>query len=104
MNMAQFCVDCGVYDHTDSPKCPQCGAVDQKPVEYNPLKENRRVNFEKLEEMEYEVISRRRYIWNLLVGKFQFELKRGRRLRLAFILVLTILITYVIVVLIRQLI
>ena len=96
--MAQFCLDCGAYDHTDSPQCPQCGADDRKPVEYNPLKESRRINFEKLEEMEYEVTSRRRYVWNLVGGKLQFVLKRGRRRRLAFILVLTILITFVAVV------
>jgi hypothetical protein len=104
MNMAQFCVDCGAYDNTDSPQCPQCGAEDHKPVEYNPLKEIRRINFKKLEEMEYEVVSRRQYIWNLLVGKLQFAIKRGRRTRVALISGLTILITYVVVVLIRQLI
>lgn len=102
--MAQFCVDCGAYDSTDSPQCPQCGADDHKPIEYNPLKEIRRVNFKKLEDMEYEVISRRQYIWNLLVGKLRFAIKRGRRTRVAFISGLTILITYVVAVLIRQLI
>jgi uncharacterized membrane protein YvbJ len=96
--MAQFCIDCGAYDHTDSPQCPQCGADDRKPVEYNPLKESRRINFEKLEEMEYEVTSRRRYVWNLVAGKLKFALKRGRRLKLAFSLVFAILITFVAVV------
>lgn len=104
MNMAQFCIDCGAYDKTDSPQCPQCGADDHKPVEYNPLKENRRVNFEKLETMEYEVISRRQYVWNLLVGKLQFAIKRWLRLRIVFISGLTSLVIYAIVVSIRQLI
>ena len=96
--MAQFCIDCGAYDHTDSPQCPQCGADDRKPVEYNPLKEKRRINYEKLEEMEYEVTRRRRYVWNLVAGKLQFAVKHGRRLKLAFSLVFVILITFVAVV------
>ena len=102
--MAQFCVDCGAYDHTESPQCPQCGADDHKPVEYNPLKGIRRDKFKELEELEYEVTSRRRYVWNFVAGNLQFALKRGRRLRLASISGLTILITYVVAVLIRQLI
>ena len=101
--MAQFCLDCGAYDNSDSPQCPQCGADDHKPIEYNPLKDIRRVNLKKLEEMEYELISRRQYLWNLLAGKLQFAIRRVRRTRVAFITGLTILIAYVATVLIRQL-
>ena len=102
--MAQFCVDCGAYDHTESPQCPQCGADDHKPVEYNPLKGIRRDKFKELEELEYEVTSRRRYVWNFVAGNLQFALKRGRRLKLAFNIGFAILITFVAVVFITKLI
>ena len=104
MTVAQFCVDCGAYDHTDSPQCPQCGADDHKPVEYNPLKESRRINLENLEDLEYEGTSRRRYVWNLLSGKLQFALKRGQRLKLAFSLVFMISIAFMAVIFITKLI
>ena len=101
--MAHFCVDCGAYDHTDLPQCPQCGADDHKPVEYNPLKVSRRIDFTKFEESEFEVTSRRRYLWNLLVGRLRFVLKRGWRFKLAFGLVLLLFITVVVAVILREL-